>query len=378
MTNHATRLALVVLTPLYACDQPPVSDLLPEVPISVLSTISPESTSEQEPFGRVADIELDADGNVYVLDGLSRTIRVFSAMGEELRSFARRGEGPGELERPAHLLWGPQGNLWVLDTGNGRLTAFTRDGDLLTTARPVEVPLVFPFALGFAGNGTLRWVGATSPGLSNMAAGWVETEIADGVVQVLSEVDLPFVEWPFLFEHRTESMVLAFPVPFGGEPRFAFDPVGRLWYAHTAAPVIHRWDEEGAGLSITLDIAPAPVSDDDRANALADPEYEEVHQLGEAIVQEVYDMIPETRPFLDGFFLDDTGHIWVVREPTVRSERLIDVYDADGLAVGYSRTTLQTQPTPRLRAGVLAAVIRDSLDVESIVTYRVDTNAISR
>lgn len=59
---------------------------------------------------------------MFVLDALSRTIRVSDQDGAELREFGARGQGPGEFEQPGKLLWGPKGNLWILDLRNGRFT----------------------------------------------------------------------------------------------------------------------------------------------------------------------------------------------------------------------------------------------------------------
>ena len=203
----------IVSSGLVACDGPEVvSDEVPEVPVAEAVLIRPDDSGGEEPFGRIADIEIGEDGAVYVLDALSRTIRVFDDAGNEVDTFGQRGEGPGEFERPNQLVWGPGGQLWVFDPGVGRLTSFTADGDLVGTARPVELPLVFAFALGFSGD-TLRWVGMTSPDIANPAAGRVETQVMDGEVRPLGSAALSFVEWPLLFEHRANDMVFALASP---------------------------------------------------------------------------------------------------------------------------------------------------------------------
>ena len=359
---------------LIACNGPEVDSAgVPQVSLTEQVSIRPDVSIGEEPFGRIADVEIDEDGVVYVLDALNRRVRVFDDSGREVDSFGQRGEGPGEFERPDQLVWGPGGALWVFDPGLGRLTSFTPDGQLLETARPVDMPLVFAFALGFGGD-TLRWVGVTSPDIANPAAARIESQVVDGEIQPLGVAALGFVEWPLLFEHRANDMVFALPVPFGGEPKYAFDGDGQLWYAHTGSPFVHRVSESGAvNLTIEAEFESTRVTAADREAALSSPELDEVRAVGPSAVQELSDLIPDVRPALAGFFFGEDGDLWVVRAESleVADRRAIDIYDAGGTKLGQASVRLDVEPRPRIRNGVLAAVTRDALGVESVVTYRV-------
>lgn len=59
----------------------------------------------------------------------------------------RGGAGPGEFVNPTDLKLGPQGNVWVLDPPNLRISVFGPDGTFLRSIR-VEEPL---FRLGVVG-----------------------------------------------------------------------------------------------------------------------------------------------------------------------------------------------------------------------------------
>ena len=48
-------------------------------------------------FYRARSMKQGPDGSVMIADGSSREVRVFSATGEFLGSFGRRGQGPGEF-----------------------------------------------------------------------------------------------------------------------------------------------------------------------------------------------------------------------------------------------------------------------------------------
>jgi hypothetical protein len=351
-------------------DQP--SPDIPEWSFSPVVLVQPE----QAPFGRVADLELGEDGSVFVLDALSRTIRVFGRDGVEVREFGRRGQGPGEFEQPGRLLWGPEGNLWVLDLRDGRLTAFSPEGELRGTHRPADLPILFPFAVAFSGPDTLRWVGITSPDPANPAAAWVETEIAGAVFSPVDQIALPFVEWPVLFEHRDDETSLVLPVPYSGEPMFNFDPQGRLWYNYSGEASLSRWSTSGdIELTVSPDLAPTPVTATDHEEALAREDLAEVRdRLGAAGISELASLIPANKPYYATHFFDDDGSLWVmhsemrVSDPEVRT---LDVYDTAGVLRATAATALAAEPRPRVRSGLLAGVVRDDLGVESVAVFRV-------
>jgi hypothetical protein len=340
--------------------------------LSPVTVVQPD----EAPFGRVADLELGPDGSVFVLDGLSRTIRVFDPAGAEVREFGGRGEGPGEFEQPGLLMWGPEGHLWVLDLQNGRMTAFDTEGELRSTHQPRDLPIVFPFAVSFSGPNRVQWVGISSPDPANPAAAWVETELADGVFAPLDQAVLPFVEWPLLFEHRDDDMAMVLPVPFSGAPLFGFDPQGRLWYNFSGEADLHRWSRSGGiERTLTTDIAPTPVSDADRDEALAREELAEVRDgLGAAGLAEMAALIPANKPYYGSFFFDDTGSLWVMHAegggPDAEG-RTVDIYDPDGTARATANTALVPSPRPRARGDLVAGVVRDALGVESIGVFRV-------
>lgn len=75
---------------------------------------------------------VDAEGNIYILNIKNQGDMIFMVdqTGRVLRSFGKKGQGPGELENPAEIFLSPEGNLFVQETGNGKLTIFNREGTL--------------------------------------------------------------------------------------------------------------------------------------------------------------------------------------------------------------------------------------------------------
>jgi hypothetical protein len=73
-------------------------------------------------------IAVDKSGHVVVLDRTEATVHMFDGEGRHLRSFARRGSGPGELREPYTLSINAQGLISVFDRGNLALVQFDTMG----------------------------------------------------------------------------------------------------------------------------------------------------------------------------------------------------------------------------------------------------------
>ncbi|HUF51882.1 MAG TPA: hypothetical protein VMN60_13740 [Longimicrobiales bacterium] len=93
-----------------------------------------------EGFSRIGSMAVGDDGEVYVVDGAAREVRVFSPDGERLRTIGRSGQGPGEFSSPGGI--GLLGDtLWVHDGTARRLTWFGPSGDVLFTTPALGTPV---------------------------------------------------------------------------------------------------------------------------------------------------------------------------------------------------------------------------------------------
>jgi hypothetical protein len=80
------------------------------------------------------------DGTLYLNDEANRTDYIFGPAGDFIGSFARRGEGPGEVQRHGRFFFA-DGKVIVPDMG--RIHYFSRKGDYLTTIRKDCEPHAF-------------------------------------------------------------------------------------------------------------------------------------------------------------------------------------------------------------------------------------------
>ena len=84
-------------------------------------------------FAEIADVSITPGGTIYVADRDDPRIRVFSSAGHPVRSFGRRGQGPGEFTGIEKLFPAADGSLAIVDMRLFRLTRTDSTGRYLSS-----------------------------------------------------------------------------------------------------------------------------------------------------------------------------------------------------------------------------------------------------
>lgn len=81
-----------------------------------------------EQFGELGPAGFDSEGNLYLLDRQAGSITVVDSTGALVRTFGRRGNGPGEMASPMGMAVFPDGRVVISDIGNRGFVIFGADG----------------------------------------------------------------------------------------------------------------------------------------------------------------------------------------------------------------------------------------------------------
>jgi len=70
-------------------------------------TIGEKQGNEENMFSEIIDVGVDDEENIYILDFKEAHIKAFNKDGEYLTTIGKRGQGPGEIQRPVNLVITP-------------------------------------------------------------------------------------------------------------------------------------------------------------------------------------------------------------------------------------------------------------------------------
>ena len=104
----------------------------------ILMTLGKAGVSGDGPdtFNRPSDIAIASNGDIFVSDGhgeedSNARIVKFTKDGKFIKTWGKKGTGPGEFDAPHSLAFDSKGRLFVADRGNNRIQIFDQDGKFL-------------------------------------------------------------------------------------------------------------------------------------------------------------------------------------------------------------------------------------------------------
>ena len=86
-------------------------------------------------FNQPSDVLVAPNGDIFVADGhgadTNARIVKFTKDGQFIKTWGKKGSGPGEFDTPHNLVMDAQGRLLVADRGNSRIQVFDQDGKFI-------------------------------------------------------------------------------------------------------------------------------------------------------------------------------------------------------------------------------------------------------
>lgn len=283
-------------------------------------------------FGQITGVAADDDGRIFVADRQSSTIRAYDAAGTYLFTVADRGEGPGEVNRPCCLAFGPDGHLWVRDDQNRRYARFSVTADGGTpegTVRMEHTMFGLTARTTFDAEGHLIDVGAAQPdGADTSQRARLHRSMKDETLRTVFLPEAPEGRLP-VYEAQVGGGVAFLPQPMGPREQHAHSPDGP--WAHTLTDTYTITWLAAAGDTLHV------LQRDTQGPALTDEERERAdqqlrawsEQFGVSRASFPFD-VPDRKPPIDEIFFDEEGRLWVQRSVAEGAPHEADVYATDG------------------------------------------------
>lgn len=339
--------------------------------------IGDRDTAGPTAFGRINGLLLGSTGDLYVLDGYAREVRMFDSLGAHSATFGGGGAGPGEFQDPRGLIWGPDGNVWIMDRAAQRYTVLGSSGRLVTTFRR-RIPAFGTYWRGaFDGQGLL-YEPTVLP--DPRRSGGRSVLIAHSL---FPEGPMPVDTFPLPQDARADFYVsfpggtLSLPVPYAPRPHWALDPRGMLWVGTGREFKIAKRTPQGDTLLVFLldrDIQEVSASERARVRQRIDSQ---LTAIGASPEQLDFSRIPDSKPAHGRILIDGDERIWIAGPPDSAAGDGISVAPFDVFSPGgrhLALVHLEISPDrPMAFAGDrVAGVTADSAGTPTVVVYRVD------
>ena len=97
---------------------------------NIIMTIGKRGREEGE-FNFPSHITVDPKGNIYVVDTMNGRVQIFDQSGRFMRSFGKLGDGPGMFARPKGIALDSEGHVYVVDSAFNNVQIFDAEGQIL-------------------------------------------------------------------------------------------------------------------------------------------------------------------------------------------------------------------------------------------------------
>lgn len=323
-------------------------------------------------FNDIRDLQLDATGQVWVLDFQAKSLRLFAADGTPIREVARAGRGPGEIENSNGIRLAPDGRMLLRDHSNNWLAIYSADGKYVGQKSFPSFSYGWRVDAGIDRQGRFhelvsqpvdttrrRIIVRTTPDFTKN----------DTVAAPLPTACSPLASPPNGIRGRNGFAT----VPFAPRMVQTFGATGTFWCASTDEYRIRRFQFGAAvhDLEVRFNAPRVAIPKAKRDAEIASTDSFLV-RIGGALDPWNKSKVARDRGALLGFESDDRDRLWVLRE-TRDGLAELDVWDTSGrriatLAPGFRALDF---PLMRIHGDRFALVQLDEDDLPTIVVYRI-------
>ena len=334
---------------------------------------------EQYQLFNVRNAALQSDGDIVLIDGGTREVRLFDRDGAYVKTLGGRGSGPGEFQEPNQVLITADDSVLVWDDALARITRFDSAGEFVAVqsvdrgkiAKAIDPPL-FPWYATLLPHGLLVVELIEKEGKGQLPGVFR----AQGGALLVSE-DISRIDTLMFFDAVEREAVDA---PWGG--RFGVEPPvakntllaaqptsPRVCFGDQAAPEIRCFGPDNTRHVVRWQAEAAPIEDHEIAVWRDTSVQVFGGKVSEAAVQDMLAQVPvpPVRPYFSRLVLDVLGNLWVEQRPVNWAEPdEIDylVFDPEGILLG--EVILPPIDVLEIGEDYVLGVYRDHMEVEYV------------
>jgi len=276
-------------------------------------------------FYGVSNIDVDDQGNIYVLEGGNCRLQKFDLTGQYLQTIGKKGQGPGEFEGPSRLFLDKENNIYISERRNRKIHMFNSKGKFVKSILLSDTTTDFSVT--------------PDENIFGVASIRTEEESKSCVVKMDPKGEIikniaQFATVRRVQRKGAEGMRMSFGIGHLYNQRLYFSPTvnNKHIYAHSSEYSLFQVNQEGdLELIIKKEESPYPISQKEKNKI-----YEGFSDLEEkwpkGVVKEAVQW-PSHRPYFNGIATDDRGRIYVRRVKPVleESEKVeYDIFSKEG------------------------------------------------
>jgi len=309
-----------------------------------------------ELFSNVYDFDVDNEGNIYVLDRRAPYIRIFDREGRFLRSFGKKGQGPGEFQVPTFLEISPDGRLLCFDPLASRLTSFSLLGEFLEQTVYTRKRAFGPSHIDSHGNLIGRVALAPEP-------------IGGQVLQIMNPDGSRILDVYKIESDLSKRGKREFDV---GKPRlcFAFDRSDRIYWGYADTYELRLIEANGTLLKI--------IRNQSKRIAISPEDITGLENFYASTVQAGFKLVfRDSFPFYNSISIDTQNRIFIQtfeKEHRSPDRYYYDIYDPDGRYLAKVLIPANLNEMSVWAGDKLYTREIDADGIEKIVRHRVSWN----
>jgi len=311
------------------------------------------------------DLALDSQDNLFVLDYKGFCIKKFDPEGRHIKTFGRKGEGPGEMMNAFYMAAFPNDQIVIYDFGNNRFSVYDNDGDVFNSAGINKIGWRPISDLHIDRNGNLYMESREIDFQHNDEPSKISVSRLELDTMAETVVDSAFIKERLEIRHGQGALVTQ--KPFREKLLWGITPAGNIVLANSGNYHMKIYSSD---LKLVREFhretEKTEVTEKDKEDYLHRFEDEENFEWVRSKVE-----FPKYKPYFEELFIDGEGYLLCQLEGDDEDTQQFDVFSPEGKYI--NRVTLpRLQKTAILTNGCIYT-IKDPEDEDPVVIrYRLE------